>query len=149
MAPLGEHQVRVGILPIRTATVDRQRIGQLLLPGQPLGEARGNFPPLLLAQLLGQGELDLAVQPPVGPLVLVRRLPVLSGLGLRPLRHVSVLFVFQFIPVLLVAALALDVIALGAGRLPSGAGTETRFQMVYRHAFMPPASAPTHAVSIK
>ena len=65
MAPLGEHQVRVGILPIRTATVDRQRIGQLLLPGQPLGEARGNFPPLLLAQLLGQGELDLAVQPPV------------------------------------------------------------------------------------
>ena len=73
----------------------------------------------------------------LGALVLVRRLPVFSGIGLRPLRHVSVLFVFQFIPVLLVAALALDVIGLGAGRLSSGAGTEARFQMVYRHAFMP------------
>ena len=147
MAPLTEHQVRVGILPLRTATVDRQRIGQLLPAGQPRGEAPGYLPPLFLAQLLGQGELHLAVQPPVGPLVLVRRLPVLSGVVLRPLRHVSVLFVFQFLAVLLVAPLALNVISLGAGRLPSGAGTEAYFQMVYRHAFTPPDSAPKHTVS--
>ncbi len=94
--------MRVGVLPIRTATVDRQRVGQLLPAGQPGGEAPGYLPPLLLAQLLGQGELHLAVQPPVGPLVFVRRRPVLSGVFLRPLRHVSVLFVFQFLAVLLV-----------------------------------------------
>ena len=54
---------------------------------------------------------------PVGAFVLVRRLPVRSGVVLGPLRHVSVLFVFQFLPVLLVTPLSLDVIALGAGRL--------------------------------
>ena len=80
-----------------------------------------------LAELLGKRELDLAVQPPVGPLVLVRHRPVLFWILLGPFRHIAVLFVFQFLAVLLVAALALDVIALGAGRLPTGAGTEARF----------------------
>ena len=53
MAALGEHQVRVRILPVRAAPVDRQRIGQPLRAGQLPGEARGRFPPLGLAQLLG------------------------------------------------------------------------------------------------
>ena len=69
--------------------------------------------------------------------MLVRRLPVRSGVVLGPLRHIAVLFVFQFLAVLLVAPLALDVIALGAGRLPPGAGTEASFKMKDCHALMP------------
>ena len=79
IASLGEHQVRVGIFSVRPAPVDRQRIGQPLPARQPLGEARGSLPPLGLAELLGKRELDLAVQPSVGALVLVRRLPVFFG----------------------------------------------------------------------
>ena len=149
IAALGEHQVRMGIFSVRAAPVDRQRIGQPLPARQPLGEARGSLPPLVLVQLLGQGELDLAVQPAVGALVLVRRLPVFFGVVLGPLRHVSVLFVFQFLPVLLVTPLALDVIALGAGRLPPGAGTEASFKMKDCHALMPLlliVSTPFHKV---
>ena len=137
IAALGEHQVRVGVLSVRAAPVDRQRIGQPLPARQPLGEARGSLPPLVLVQLLGQSELDLAVQPAVGALVLIRRLPVFSGVVLGPLRHVFVLFVFQFLAVLLVAPLALDVIALGAGRLPASAGTEASFKMKDCHALIP------------
>ena len=137
IAALGEHQVGVGIFSVRAAPVDRQRIGQPLPARQPLGEARGSLPPIGLAELLGKRELDLAVQTPVGALVLIRRLPVFSGVVLGPLRHVPVLFVFQFLPVLLVAPLALDVIALGAGRLPAGAGTEASFKMKDCHALMP------------
>ena len=77
-----------------------------------------NETPLGLAELLGKRELDLAVKPPVGAFVLVCRLPVFLWVVLGPLRQVPVLFVFQFLPVLLVAPLALDVIALGAGQLP-------------------------------
>ena len=149
VAPLGEHQMRMGIFSVRAAPVDRQRIGQPLPARQPLGEARGSLPPLLLVQLLGQGELNLAVQPSVGALVLIRRLPVFSGVVLGPLRHVPVLFVFQFLAVLLVAPLALDVIALGAGRLPAGAGTEASFKMKDCHALMPLlliVSTPFHKV---
>ena len=57
------------------------------------------------------------------------------------------LFVFQFLPVLLVTPLALDVIALGAGRLPTGAGTETSFKMKDCHAFTSFAFRFAHAVS--
>ena len=137
IAALGEHQVGVGIFSVRAAPVDRQRIGQPLPARQPLGEARGSLPPIGLAELLGKRELDLAVETPVGAFVLVRRLPVRSGVVLGPLRHVSVRFVFQFLAVLLVAPLALDVLALGAGRLPAGAGTEASFKMKYCHALMP------------
>ena len=149
IAALGEHQVRVGVFSVRPAPVDRQRIGQPLPARQPLGEARGSLPPLVLVQLLGKRELDLAVEAPVGAFVLVRRLPVRSGVVLGPLRHVSVLFVFQFLPVLLVTPLALDVIALGAGRLPPGAGTEASFKMKDCHALMPLlliVSTPFHKV---
>ena len=149
MAPLREHQVRVGVFSVRAAPVDRQRIGQPLPARQPLGEARGSLSPLGLAELLGKRELDLAVQAPVGALVLIRRLPVFSGVVLGPLRHVPVLFVFQFLAVLLVAPLALDVIALGAGRLPPGAGTEASFKMKDCHALMPLlliVSTPFHKV---
>ena len=136
MAPLGEHQVRVGVLPVRATPMDGQRIGQPLLGAHPFSELACKLPPFGLAELLGERELDLAVQAPVGALVLVCRLPVRSGVVLGPLRHVPVFFVFQFLPVLLVAPLALDVIALGAGRLPPGAGTETSFKMKYCHASM-------------
>ena len=117
--------MRVGILPV--PAMDRQRVGQPLPFGQPLGEPGGQFPPLGLAQFLGKRELDFAVQPTVGPLVLVRRLPIRARVTLGPLRHMVVLFVFQFLPVLLVAALALDVIGLGRRRPPIGAGTDTHF----------------------
>ena len=149
MAPLGEHQVRVGVLSVRPAPVDGERIGQPLPARQPLGEARGSLPPLVLVQLLGQGELDLAVQPAVGALVLVCCLPVFFGVAPRPLRHIFVLFVFQFLAVLLVAPLALNVISLGAGRLPAGAGTEASFKMKDCHALMPLlliVSTPFHKV---
>ena len=129
--------MRVGIFSVRAAPVDGQRIGQPLPARQPFGELACKLPPLGLAELLGKRELDLAVQPAVGAFVLVRRLPVFSGVVLGPLRHVPVLFVFQFLAVLLVAPLALDVIALGAGRLPAGAGTEASFKMKDCHALMP------------
>ena len=50
MAPLGEHQVRVGILPGRAAPVDRQRIGQ------PLGRVQV---PLLIAVHSGGREREV------------------------------------------------------------------------------------------
>ena len=149
MAALGEHQVRVGVLSVRPAPVDGQRIGQPLLGAHPFGELACKLPAIGLAELLGKRELDLAVETPVGAFVLVRRLPVRSGVVLGPLRHVSVLFVFQFLPVLLVTPLALDVIALGAGRLPPGAGTEASFKMKDCHALMPLlliVSTPFHKV---
>ena len=128
--------MRVGVFSVRPAPVDGQRIGQPLPGAHPLGELACELPPLGFSlKLLGKRELDLAVQPPVGAFVFVCRLPVFSGVVLRPLRHVSVLFVLQFLTILLVAPFALNVIALGAGRLPPGAGTETRFQMIDRHAF--------------
>ena len=141
--------MRVGIFSVRAAPVDGQRIGQPLPARQPLGEARGSLPPLVLAELLGKRELDLAVETPVGAFVLVRRLPVRSGVVPRPLRHVFVLFVLQFLVILLVAPLALDVLALGEGRLPAGAGTEASFKMKDRHALMPLlliVSTPFHKV---
>ena len=98
--------------------MDRQRVGQPLPFGHPLGEPGGQFPPLSLIQFLGKRELDFPVQPPVGPLVLVRRLPIRARVTLGPLRHMLALAVLQFLPVLLVAALALDVIGLGDRRLP-------------------------------
>ena len=146
IAALGEHQVRVGVLSVRPAPVDGERIGQPLLGAHPFGELACKLPPIGLAELLGKSELDLAVQAPVGALVLIRRLPVFSGVVLGPLRHVPVLFVFQFLAVLLVTPLALDVIALGAGRLPPGAGTETSFKMIDWHVFTSFALRFAHAV---
>ena len=110
-----------------------QCVGQPLAFGHPPGEPGGQFPPLSLIQFLGKRELDFPVQPPVGPLVLVRRLPVGARVPLGPLRHIAVLFVLQFLPVLLVTALALDVIGLGDRRLPSGAGTDAHFKMKDGH----------------
>ena len=40
----------------------------------------------------------------------------------------------RLLAILLVAPLALDVLALGQGRLPAGAGTEASFKMKYCHA---------------
>ena len=60
----------------------------------------------------------------------VRRLPIGARVLLGPLRYMVVLFVLQFLPVLLVAPLALDVIGLGAGRLPSVATSDTHFKVI-------------------
>ena len=125
VGPLREHQVRVGVLPV--SAMDRQRVGQPLPFGHPPGEPGGQFPPLSLVQFLGKRELDFPVQPPVGPLVLVRRLPIRARVTLGPLRHMLALAVLQFLPVLLVAPLALDVIGLGRRRPPIGTGTDAHF----------------------
>ena len=46
IAALGEHQVRVGVLPVRAAAVEGERIGQSLPAAYPLGErARELAPP--------------------------------------------------------------------------------------------------------
>ena len=84
IAPLGEHQMRMGIFSVRAAPGGSPAYRAAAPARQPLGEARGSLPPLVLVQLLGQGELDLAVQPAVGALVLVRRLPVFSRRRPRP-----------------------------------------------------------------
>ena len=65
IAPLGEHQVRVGVLSVRPAPVDGERIGQPLPGAHPFGELACKLPPLGLAELLGKRELDLAVQRPL------------------------------------------------------------------------------------
>ena len=121
----------MGVLPV--SAMHGQRVGQPLPFGQPLGEPGGQFPPLSLIQFLGKRELDFPVQPPVGSLVLVRRLPIGVRVVLGPLRHVVRLAVLQFLPVLLVTALPLDVIGLGDRRLPTGAGTDAHFKMIDGH----------------
>ena len=138
--------MRVGVLPVRTAPVDRQRIGQLFPFGQPPGESGGQLPPPGFAQLLGKRELDLPVEAPVGPLVLVRRRPIRARVILGPLRHILVLFVFQFLPVPLVASFALDVLALGEGRLAPGAGADAHFKMINRHGYRPLFPIQTNAM---
>ena len=146
VAALGKHQVCVRILAVRAAPVDRQRIGQPLPGAHPLGEcARQRLPPAGV-QFARQGELQLAVEPPVGALVRVGRLPVGARVLLRPRGHMPALAVLQFVLVPLVAPLALDVLALGRRRLPTSAGTEAGFEVIDRHAVT--ASAVwTHAVS--
>ena len=130
VAALGEHQVRVGVLPVRAAAVEGERIGQPLPGAHPLGErARERAPPPRV-QFARQGELDLAVEPPVGALVLVSRLPVGVWVVLRPRGHVAVLYMLAFLAVRGIAPLALDVIILGAGGLPTGAGTEAGLEVI-------------------
>ena len=113
--------MRVGVLPVRTAAVEGERIGQLLLGAHPLGECARELAPLTGVQFARQGELDLAVEPPVGALMRVRRLPVGVRVVLRPRGHVAVLHMLAFLAVIGIAPLALDVLVLGAGRLPTGA----------------------------
>ena len=64
----------------------------------------------------------------------VRRLPVGVRVVLRPRGHVAVLHMFEFIAVIGIAPLALDVLVLGAGGLPTGAGTETNLEVIDSHA---------------
>ena len=59
----------VRILP--PAPVHRQRVEHPLPARHLLGEGRGHIPALPLVQLHRQGELELAVEPPVRPLVSV------------------------------------------------------------------------------
>ena len=51
----------------------------------------------------------------------VRRLPVGVRVVLRSRGHVAVLHMLAFLSVIGIAPLALDVLVLGAGRLPTGA----------------------------
>ena len=134
IAALGEHQVRVGVPPVRAAAVEGERIGQPLPAAHLLGERARELPPPARVQFARQGELDLAVEPPVGALMLIRRLPVGVRVVLRPRGHVAVLHMLAFIAVSGMAPLALDVIVLGAGGLPTGAGTEANLEVIYRHA---------------
>ena len=138
IAALGEHQVRVGVPPVRAAAVEGERIGQPLPAAHLLGERARDLPPPARVQFARQGELDLAVEPPVGALMRVRRLPVGVRGVLSPRGHVAVLhmlaFLLAFLAVIGIASLALDVIILGAGGLPTGAGTETDLEVIYRHA---------------
>ena len=94
----------------------------------------------------GKGELDLAVEPPVGALMRVRRLPVGVRVVLCPRGHVAVLHMLAFLAVRGIAPLALDVRMLGAGGLPTGAGTETDLEVIDRHA-VTSVVVRTHAVS--
>ena len=138
IAALGEHQVRVGVPPVRAAAVEGERIGQPLPAAHLLGERARDLPPPARVQFARQGELNLAVEPPVGALMLIRRLPVGVRVVLSPRGHVAVLhmlaFLLAFLAVSGIAPLALDVIILGAGGLPTGAGTEANLEVIYRHA---------------
>ena len=134
IATLGEHQVRVGVLPGWAAAVEGERIGQPLPAAHLLGERAGELAPPGRVQFARQGELDLAVEPPVGALMRVRRLPVGVRVVLRPRGHVAVLHMLAFLAVRGIAPLALDVLILGAGGLPTGAGTETDLEVIDRHA---------------
>ena len=143
---LGEHQVRVGIRAGRAAAVEGERIGQPLPGTHPLGERAGELTPAARVQLARQGELDLAVEPPVGALMIVRRLPVGARGILRPVGHVAVRHMLQLVGGRSIAPLALDVRALGAGGLPTGAGPEAGFEVIDRHA-VTSCAVWTHAVS--
>ena len=117
--------MRVGVVLLvgarRLAFVEGERIGQPLHAAHLRGErARERAPPTRV-QFVRQGELDLAVEPPVGALMRVRRLPVGVRVVLRPRGHVAVLHMLAFLAVIGIAPLALDVLVLGAGGLPTGA----------------------------
>ena len=134
IAALGEHQVRVGVLPVRAAAVEGERIGQPLPAAHPLGERARELPPPARVQFARQSELELAVEPPVGALMRVGRLPVGARVVRSPRGHVAVLHMLAFLAVIGIATIALDVIVLGAGGLPTGAGTETDLEVIDRHA---------------
>ena len=89
---------------LRLALVEGERIGQPLPGAHSFGERASELAP--------QGELDLAVEPPVGALMRVRRLPVGVRVVLRPRGHVAVLYMLAFIAVRGIAPLALDVLIL-------------------------------------
>ena len=138
--------MRVRVLPVRAAAVEGECIGQPLPAAHLRGErARERTPPTRV-QFARQGELDLAVEPPVGALMRVCRLPVGVRVVLRPRGHVAVLDMLAFLAVLGIAPLALDVLILGAGGLPTGAGTETDLEVIDRHA-VTSVVVLTHAVS--
>ena len=65
IGPLREHQVRVGILPVRATSMDGKRVGQPLPFGHARREAGSQFPPLFLIQFLGKRKLNFAVQRPL------------------------------------------------------------------------------------
>ena len=146
LAALGEHQVRVGVLAGRAAAVEGERIRQPLARAYLLGERARERTPAARVQLARERELDLAVEPPVGALMRVGRLPIRARGILRPLGHIPALAVFQFVPVPLVAPIALDVLALGRRRLPTGARTKARFEVIDGHGITA-VSVWTHAVS--
>ena len=150
IAALREHQVRVGVVRLVgglcRALVEGERIGQPLPAAYPRGErARERAPPTRV-QFARQGELDLAVEPPVGALMRVRRVPVGARVVLRPRGHVAVFHMLPFLAVRGIAPLALDVLVLGAGGLPTGAGTEADFEVIDGH-WVTAVVVLTHAVS--
>ena len=126
---LANHQVtvRVGAVP----GVNRQRVGQPLPVGQVVGKADCQLPALFFGQRHGQGKFQPLAQPPVGPLVLVGRVPVGGRLAFRPAREVAGLSVHQ-LGALVPAVLGrpLDVGGGGPGRLAFGPRAGPDAQMV-------------------
>ena len=114
IAALGEHQVRVGVVRLvgglRRALVEGERIGQPLPAAHLRGERAGERAPPTRVQFARQSKLDLAVEPPVGALMRVRRLPVGVRVVLRPRGHVAVLHMLAFIAVIGIAPIALDIL---------------------------------------
>ena len=147
IAALGKHQVRVGVLPVMAAAVEGERIGQPLPAAHLRGERAGERAPPGRVQFARQGELDLAVEPPVGALMRIRRLPVGVRVVLRPRGHVAVFHMLAFLAVLGIAPLALDVLIFGAGGLPTGAGPETDLEVIDGHASVTRLVVRMHAVS--
>ncbi len=131
IAALGEHQVRVGVLPVRAAAVEGERIGQPLPAAHLRGERARELAAPARVQFMRQGELDLAVEPPVGALMRVRRLPVGVRVVLRPRRHVAVFHMLAFLAVCGIAPLALDVLITNCsncwrGKRPSSRNSRRR-----------------------
>ena len=117
VAPLAYHQVAMRVLG--APGVDRQRVGQVLRVGQIVGKPDRQRLPLLRGQGQGQGHFHPVEQPPVGPLVQVRRVPVGRRLRLRPRGHVPGFGIDQLGGLLPPAVLRgpLDVGRRGAGAI--------------------------------
>ena len=116
VAPLADKQVRVRVAA--SAGVDRQGVGEPLGVGQMVGKGDGQVPLLGGGQRQGQRDFHPLEQPPVGPLVQVRRIPVGPRIAFRPAWHVPGFGVDQLgLSSPAVLSRALDVGGRGPGRL--------------------------------
>ena len=114
-----------------------------------LGEVGCQLHALRRVQLARQGEFDLAVQPPVGPLVPVCGGPVRPRIVRGPFRHMARFPVFHFLGVRRILPFPFDVVRLRRSGLPADPRSGLDVQMVNSH-LTPIDSAdspPKHAVS--
>ena len=132
-AALGDHQVSMGIHP---ATMDRQRIGQSLPPGEIGGEARGHLTLLPIIQLSRQRKLDLHEQPSVGPFVFVCCRPILPGVVLGPSRHISGFAVREVLRILRILPFPLDVVRLRQCGLTTDPAAGLYIEVIDSHSWL-------------